>query len=329
MAATLKTPNYQYPQYAENDNTSWADFNSLADGVDRDIHNVSQIVQEEKGKTQELIENMGEVQEQVARAAQDAGEAKTQVAAINVRVENAETHLNDVDNQIELLQTSQETQAGNIASLEQDVEEAKTNITSTANKVETLTQQINNTSDLVGQHGTDITQLKQDTAEYETRISDVETEVSEVSGEVASAEANITSIRNDVESIKLKKIIASENQELSISESEVAGSLKVTSKVSGTAAYMLRFRLEDSSGTPFQLDDCGVLGTDSSYIGSRNIICGTYTALSDRVAWINAIVFITAPERGVGFHLISGKGEERLIQSIDITSLYSLKLSLN
>lgn len=202
MAATLKTPNYEYPVYAENDTTSWADFNSLADGADRDIHNVSQIVQEEKGKTEELIAEMSEVKEQVARASQDAGEAKSQVAAINIRVENAETHLNDVDNQIELLQAAQETQAGSIASLEHSVNTAEVNITATASNVETLTQRVNNTSDLVGQHGTDIAQLKQDVSGFNGRIEAVESEVQEISGDITSIEADVASTKTNISNME-------------------------------------------------------------------------------------------------------------------------------
>lgn len=196
MSATERTQYYGYPLYKENDYTSWADYNSLATGADRDIFNAEAQANAAKAQAEELAGNVGGLSDSVTELMSNVNEMRQSNENLNVRVENVETHLNDVDEKVESLENGANTTSGQIAALENSVSGLEDKSTKNENDIGTLTTRVNNTSDLVGQHGTDIAALKSEVSVLERIQGEHSTDLNRLQVNVAENSADIQQMKN-------------------------------------------------------------------------------------------------------------------------------------
>lgn len=181
MAATLTTPNYNLPLYAEGDPTTWADFNILSTDVDSALKTVADSGGTTAGQVQELTTKVDTLTQTVNTV--DATVTQQGVDITSLKNDAATT-----DEAIDGLQTKTSANEANISNLSTQVTETVLpEVNKNTTDITALNTNVSTLQTTVSQQGTRITSLEAKVPnDLQSQLTTLSSDIDTVEGEIAA-----------------------------------------------------------------------------------------------------------------------------------------------
>lgn len=181
MSATLTTPNYNLPLYAEADSTSWADFNKLSTDVDNSLKTVADSGGTTAGQVQELTTKVDNLTQTVNTVDVTVTQQGTDIAALKndaVTTDDAIANLNTKAN-------ANETNISNLST--QVTETVLPEVNKNTTDIASLTTNVSTLQTTISQQGTRITSLEAKVPnDLQSQLTTLSNSVDDVTGEIAA-----------------------------------------------------------------------------------------------------------------------------------------------
>lgn len=185
MSATLKTPNYNLPVFAEEDFTDWSDYNRAMEIIDSSMQE-----NKEKIETVEEAEQTGaaaiqQLQQSIVSMGDTIQNQTQNLNSLTTRVENNESHDNDRDLAITAIQNEVSSYDGRIRAINDSVNYLKQDVTDVESMNNLQEQKIN----------LNTTKIQQNTSDIETNTTDIQQNTSDIQKNTKSIQKNAADIQ--------------------------------------------------------------------------------------------------------------------------------------
>ena len=164
MSATLKTENYNLPIFAENDFTSWEDYNSAMEIIDAAMeenkNNIGDL-NTGQGAADQAIQSLND---SVSSLNSSLQQQNTAISQLSTRMANNESHDEDRDKLIANIQkeinSSNSTIENQLDSLSQSLDQNNNDISNLGTQVSNVKNQLNTTNQELNEMKTNISDIK-------------------------------------------------------------------------------------------------------------------------------------------------------------------------